>query len=344
MGRKLLIVDLSVNSLPPEPTPPPVAAAPPATGHGLMVWFRNKLLAGLALALPLVITFAILQFIYSLLHGWSFPIVRWFADLANEMAGSTVIGTDDPRFVNATRFIGVLLPIAALIALGVAATNVIGVHVVGAIDRLLLRIPLVSFIYKSLKQVIDSFKTIGGSQNFKRVAFIDYPVPGMRMIGFVTGQFTDPLNGKALTSVFVPTAPNPMSGILLVVDSEKVTDAPISMEDSMKMIFSGGLVVPEANVAPLNQRPATLPVPPVLLDQPQAQVASTDELLENLATAEEKDEDVDLIPALMSLPRAEDFDSGDPDILADAESQVPPVSSARRVTSRIASAFSWRRR
>lgn len=309
-----------------------------------MVWFRNKLLAGLALALPLVITFAILQFIYSLLHGWSFPIVRWFADLANEMAGTTVIGTDDPRFVNATRFIGVLLPIAALIALGVAATNVIGVHVVGAIDRLLLRIPLVSFIYKSLKQVIDSFKTIGGSQNFKRVAFIDYPVPGMRMIGFVTGQFTDPVNGKAMTTIFVPTVPNPMSGILLVVDSEKVTDAPFTLEEASKLILSGGLLVPEASIAPLNQRPTSLPVPPVLIDQPQGQAAPADELLEELATAEDKDDDNDLIPALMSLPRAEDFDSGDPDILADAERQVPPVSPARRVTSRIASALSWRRR
>ncbi len=311
-----------------------------------MVWFRNKLLAGLALALPLVITFAILQFIYSLLHGWSFPIVRWFADLANEMAGSVVIGTDDPRFVTATRFIGVLLPLAALIALGVAATNVIGVHIVGAIDRLLLRIPLVSFIYKSLKQVIDSFKTIGGSQNFKRVAFIDYPVPGMRMIGFVTGQFTDPMNGKAMTTVFVPTAPNPMSGILLVVDSEKVSDAPFSMEEATKMIFSGGLVVPEATAVPLNQRPASLPVPPPVPVEGEEALASPplNDLLEDLATTEDVNEDSDLVPALMSLPRAEDFDSGDPDILADAESQVPPLSPARRVTSRIASVLTWRRR
>lgn len=312
-----------------------------------MVWFRNKFLAGLALALPLVITFAILQFIYSLLHGWSFPIVRWFADLANEMAGSIVVGTEDPRFIMTTRFIGVLLPLVALIALGVAATNVIGVHVVAAIDRLLLRIPLVSFIYKSLKQVIDSFKTIGASQNFKRVAFIDYPVPGMRMIGFVTGQFTDPQNGKAMTTVFVPTAPNPMSGILLMVDSEKVTDAPFSMEEATKMIFSGGLVVPEASAAPLNQRPAPLPFPPPVLHEAQArEMEPVSELIGELATAEdaESGEDLDLAPALMSLPRAEDFDSGDPDILADAESQVPPLSPARRVTSRIASVLAWRRR
>lgn len=300
-----------------------------------MVWFRNKFLAGLALALPLVITFAILQFIYGLLHGWSEPIVKWFADLANEMAGGVVIGSNDPRFLMATRFIGVLIPFIALIALGVMATNVIGVHVVAAIDRLLLRIPFVSFIYKSLKQVIDSFKTVGTAQNFKRAVYIDYPVPGMRMIGYVTGQFTDPASGKAMTSVFVPIVPAPMSGILLVVDSEKVTDAAVSLEDSMKMVFSAGLVVPASDVAPLNQRSAPSPA--------ELGQDSPDDSDEPAVETEPASEEEDLMPALISLPRAEDFDSGDPDILADAERQAP-VSRARRVTSRIANVLPWKRR
>jgi uncharacterized membrane protein len=302
-----------------------------------VVWFRNKFLAGLALALPLVITFTILQFIYSLLHGWSEPIVTWFADLANEMAGKIVIQTTDPNFQNATRFIGVLIPIIALIALGVMATNFIGVHIVAAIDRLLLRIPLVSFIYKSLKQVIDSFKTIGGTQNFKRVAYIDYPVPGMRLIGFVTGQFTDTNSGKAMTAVFVPTAPNPMSGLLLIVDSEKVTDAPLTVEDSMKLIFSGGLVVPESTTPPLNFTSPHLTPPS--LDQ-DAEVVTTAPSTPPLGEASTD------LPLMLNLPRAEDFDSGDPDILSDADELDPAsVTSARTsTTSRLARVLPWRRR
>lgn len=304
-----------------------------------MVWFRNKFLAGLALALPLVITFGILQFIYSLLHGWSEPIVTWFADLANEMAGQIIIQTTDPNFQNATRFIGVLIPIIALIALGVMATNFIGVHIVAAIDRLLLRIPLVSFIYKSLKQVIDSFKTIGGTQNFKRVAYIDYPVPGMRLIGFVTGQFTDSNSGKAMTAVFVPTAPNPMSGLLLIIDSEKVTDAPLTVEDSMKLIFSGGLVVPESTTIPLN---FAAPIGP-LEDQPDE---DADELATETQVGTSKESENADLPLVLNLPRAEDFDSGDPDILADADDLDPAAVVASRSTtaSRLAKVLPWRRR
>lgn len=299
-----------------------------------MVWIRNKFLAGLALALPLIITFVILQFIYSLLHGSSEPIVKWFADLTNELAGKSVISTEDPRYLMATRFIGVLIPIVALIALGFMATNFIGVHIVTAFDRLMLRIPFVSFIYKSLKQVIDSFKTIGGPQSFKRVAYIDYPVPGMRLVAFVTGQFTDAKSGKALTSVFIPTTPNPTTGLLLVVDSEKVTDAPLSIEDAMKLIFSGGLLVPDTGIAPLNQRPL------VQSNEPQP--------AEVIAEAGGDPSDVlpeqTLPPAFLTLPRAEDFDSGDPDILADSDLQTPQPSASRSVTDRLARVLTWKRR
>jgi uncharacterized membrane protein len=299
-----------------------------------MVWIRNKFLAGLALALPLIITFVILQFIYSLLHGSSEPIVKWFADLANELAGKSVISTEDPRYLMATRFIGVLIPIIALIALGLMATNFIGVHIVTAFDRLMLRIPFVSFIYKSLKQVIDSFKTIGGAQSFKRVAYIDYPVPGMRLVAFVTGQFTDAKSGKALTSVFIPTTPNPTTGLLLVVDSEKLTDAPLSIEDAMKLIFSGGLLVPDAGIAPLNQRPS------VQSNEPQPAETVSDPGTEPSAALPEQT----LPPAFLSLPRAEDFDSGDPDILADSDLQTPQPSASRSVTDRLARVLTWKRR
>lgn len=313
-------------------TSPENPETPPGDLHhaqrGLVVWLRNKFLAGLALALPLAVTFLIIQFAYGLLHGWSYPILKWFVDLANEMSGRVVIGTDHPNFILATRFIGVLIPLLALVALGVMATNVIGRHIVTAVDRLLLRVPLVSFIYKSLKQVIDSFKTVGGAQNFKRVAYIDYPAPGMRLLGFVTGGFTDPSTGKAFTTVFVPTVPNPMSGILLVVDAEKVTDAPISLEDSMKLVFSAGLVGPQTLLPPLNQRPvAPIPNPEIIMQEPEDEIDLSPEPPED--------------PALVSLPRAEDFDSGDPDILADADQLI---GGTTRKSSRLARVLPWKRR
>lgn len=275
--------------------------APAPKGWG--VWLRNKFLAGLALALPLIITFWILSFVYDLLHAWSKPVLGQAVNLVNEFSEAPILNIEDPKLESLTNFIGFLFSVLAILGLGFMATNVIGVHIVTAVDKLLLRIPLVAVIYRPLKQVIDAFRSLGGTkQNFKRVVYIDYPVPGMRMIGFATGQYCDPQTGKAMTCVLLPTAPSPMTGILLVVDSEKITDAPITIEEAMKMIISGGLVSPLNSVAPLNQKspmtslPEQLPVP-----EPEFE-----------------------LPA--GLPRAEDFDAGDTEILA----QSMDIKSGKR--------------
>lgn len=269
--------------------PSTVQSAEAHAPKGWGVWLRNKFLAGLALALPLIITFWILYSIYDLMHGWSKPVLAQLVSLVNELSDEPVLDIDDPKLENLTNFIGFLFSLIVILALGFMATNVIGVHFVTAVDKLLLRIPLVAVIYRPLKQVIDAFRGLGATkQNFKRVVFVDYPVAGMRMIGFATGQYCDPQSGKAQTCVLLPTAPSPMTGILVVVDSEKVSDAPITIEDAMKMIISGGLVVPINPVPPLNQKPLpeSLPVPEPAVDLPAG------------------------------LPRAEDFDAGDTEILA----------------------------
>ncbi len=273
--------------------------APAPKGWG--VWLRNKFLAGLALALPLIITFWILSFVYDLLHAWSKPVLGQAVNLVNEFSDEPLLNIEDPKLESLTNFIGFLFSVLAILGLGFMATNVIGVHVVTAVDKLLLRIPLVAVIYRPLKQVIDAFRSLGGTkQNFKRVVYIDYPVPGMRMIGFATGQYCDPQTGKAMTCVLLPTAPSPMTGILLVVDSDKITDAPITIEEAMKMIISGGLVSPLNSVAPLNQRPPAAPLPEQL-PEPEFE-----------------------LPA--GLPRAEDFDAGDTEILA----QSMDIKSGKR--------------
>ncbi len=286
---------------PETPSTIPVHEALAPKGWG--VWLRNKFLAGLALALPLIITFWILYSIYDLLHGWSKPVLAQVVSLVNELSDEMVLDIEDPKLENITNFIGFLFSLLVILGLGFMATNVIGVHFVTVVDKLLLRIPLVAVIYRPLKQVIDAFRGLGGAkQSFKRVVYIDYPVPGMRMIGFATGQYCDPQNGKAMTCVLLPTAPSPMTGFLLVVDSDKVSDAPITIEEAMKMIISGGLVVPLNSVVPLNQKPVVAPLP------------------ESLPVPEPATD----LPA--GLPRAEDFDAGDTEILA----QSMDIKSGKR--------------
>ena len=214
------------------------------------VWLRNKFLAGLAVVIPLVVTFWILRFIYDFLKGASVPLLENAVDIYNKAADSGPhIDINGDAFKDFATFIGFLIPIAVVVALGAVATNVIGARLVLLMDKLMLRIPMISFIYKSLKQVIDAFKGFGGKNGFKRVVYVEYPSPGMRLIGFVTGQFFDAKLSRGMTCVFLPCSPSPMTGMVIVADDSKVVDAPLTMEEAMKMIFSGGLIGPDPRTA-----------------------------------------------------------------------------------------------
>lgn len=307
-----------MNSHVPLPQPP--------LNRSPFVWIRNKFLAGLAVAVPLLVTFWILQSGYHLLHGWSVPILQWVAKLVNELAGEVVLDPSSETFELYVNFLGFLIPLTAFVALGIMATNVIGGHVVGAVDSLLLKLPFVSFIYKSLKQVIDGFKGLGGGQNFKRVVYVDYPAMDMKLLGFVTGQYLDPQQNKILAAVLVPGALS-MTGLLLVVPVEQLTDAPLSVEDAMKLIFSGGLVVP-MELAGTALKP----------DVPAAQSPVAEE------SAEQSQGDLDHEELPVGLPRAEDFDSGDPDILLSSELEGAELAGERSPSRRLLGALSWKRR
>lgn len=311
--------------------PPPVSSPAPVIRNPF-VWLRNKFFAGLAVALPLLITFWVLTSAYHLLHGWSEPAIEFLALKINEIEGHTVVDPAGETYKHVVNFVGFLIPVIVFVALGVMATHVLGVRVVSAIDRLLMRVPIASFIYKTMKQVIDGFKGLGGRQNFKRVVYVDYPSGDMKMLGFVTGQYLDPQQNKVLAAVFIPGALSPMTGLLLVVPLEQLTDAPLTVEDAMKLIFSGGLVVPTRLAAPAAKPDIHAHLPSVAIEEDALAVTEDEVLAESAA----------LLPH--GLPRAEDFDFGDPDILSGSEREGTQLLVSRSPARRLLGSLPWRKR
>jgi uncharacterized membrane protein len=194
----------------------------------VLVWLRNKLFAGIVSAIPLIATAWVLKIAYGFISGISAPLLLGF-------------GID-------VSIVNFLVTIAMLILLGIMATNVLGQRMLESVEGMLLRVPVVATIYAGVKQVIDSFKSFNNVSNFKRVAYVEYPSPGCKLIGFVTGQYYDERLRAEMTSVVIPTAPNPMTGLVIVVESFKVIESSLSIEEAMKLIVSAGLVVPKRRV------------------------------------------------------------------------------------------------
>jgi len=196
-------------------------------------------LTGVVVAIPLLATLWVVKLAYVSINDISAPA------LLNLGINMPLL----PFFVTLGLFI----------ALGFMTSNVLGRKLLEKMEMALLRVPFVATVYAAIKQVIDSFKSFKNIENFKRVVYLDYPADGARLIGFVTGQYYDSKLGEEMTSVVIPTAPNPMTGLVVVIPANKLTESSLTLEEAMKMVVSAGLVVPKRRpVAPLESQPVEL--------------------------------------------------------------------------------------
>ena len=109
------------------------------------------------------------------------------------------------------------------------------------------RVPFINTVYRTVKQIVDTF----GQQEkavFQEVVLIEYPRKRCYVLGFLTSTAmgeTQANTGEHIVNIFVPTTPNPTSGFLLMLPEEDITRLKMNIAEGMKLIISGGAVVPD---------------------------------------------------------------------------------------------------
>lgn len=196
---------------------------------------RNKLLTGLLVILPVYVTLFVVKFLYRFIGAEFLPLLKRVFKHDFAMP-ETVI---NPLLI----IIGILITFTALYFIGVFATNFLGKQIILFYERIINSTPIVKSIYSSSKQVIHTFSS-SGKKSFKRVVVVEFPRRGLNMIGFVTGTITNK-EGVSLTGVFVPSTPNPTTGFLIYLPKEEIMDTNMTVEDAIKLIISGGILMPE---------------------------------------------------------------------------------------------------
>ncbi|MDY6826221.1 MAG: DUF502 domain-containing protein [Bacillota bacterium] len=142
--------------------------------------------------------------------------------------------------------IGFAAGIVLILIIGFIASNIIGRRLIGFSDSLLQRIPLAKSIYTSARQIIDAF-TLQGKAAFQKVVLLEYPRRGLYAFGFVTGRSKGEVQDKTheeTLNIFIPTTPNPTSGMLIRALRSEVINLDMTIEEGMKVIISGGLFSP----------------------------------------------------------------------------------------------------
>lgn len=144
--------------------------------------------------------------------------------------------------------LGTILTFAIVFLTGLLTNNLIGNYLVRLWERLLHRIPVVSSLYGSVKQVSDTLFSSSGNA-FRKAVLIPYPHAESYTIAFLTGvpggDVKNHLSGD-FVSVYVPTTPNPTSGFFLMMERSKVIELDMSVDAALKYIVSMGVVAPES--------------------------------------------------------------------------------------------------
>jgi len=213
---------------------------------------RSNLIAGVFTVIPLLVVWLVLDFVFGFLSAVGSPVA----------AGVTMFITD--RMPNAAPIlndalfqwlVAIVMALLLLYTIGAIASRVVGKKVLGAVEGLIARIPVVETVYSASKKLVNVLQQ--KPDGAARVVLIEFPHPGMKAIGLVMRRFTDAVTGEELAAVFVPTTPNPTSGYLEIVPLRALVPTTMTMDQAMTMIVSGGAVAPEnLSIVPVPPRAA----------------------------------------------------------------------------------------
>jgi len=195
---------------------------------------RKYFITGLLILVPIAITVWVLSLVINTMD-------QSLLLLPQQWRPESLIGYRIPG-------LGTILTVAIVFVTGLLTNNLIGNYLVRVWERLLHRIPVVSSLYGSVKQVSDTLFSSSGNA-FRKAVLIPYPHADSYTIAFLTGvpggDVKNHLSGDYI-SVYVPTTPNPTSGFFLMMERSKVIELDMSVDAALKYIVSMGVVAPES--------------------------------------------------------------------------------------------------
>jgi uncharacterized membrane protein len=193
---------------------------------------KKYLITGLLIWIPLVITIWVLTLVVDTLD-------RTLLLLPQHFRTESWLGMHVPGM-------GVIMTLVIVFVTGVLAANFIGERLVRLWNAILHRIPFVSSIYSSVKQVSDTLFSSSG-EAFRKAVLVQWPHSGMWTIAFLTGtpggDVANHLRDDFL-AVYVPTTPNPTGGYFVLVARKDVIELDMSVDQALKYIISMGVVAP----------------------------------------------------------------------------------------------------
>lgn len=187
--------------------------------------FKDTFITGLVAFIPLFATLYILWIGFGFIDSLLKPMVK--------------IAVGDIPGISA------MLIISIILIIGLIARSGAGLRLIERFENTLLKIPVVSGLYSTIKQTSEIF--FEKKKRSETVVLVEFPKEGTYSIGLTSGVVLDELKKKTkkdVVNVYIPTTPNPTSGFLIMVPKNKIIPLKMSMNEAFKYILTGGLTKP----------------------------------------------------------------------------------------------------
>ncbi|MFP5246449.1 MAG: DUF502 domain-containing protein [Thermoanaerobaculia bacterium] len=133
--------------------------------------------------------------------------------------------------------VGLLILLAAIIAIGALAGNFVGRRLLAIPEKLFTKAPIVRIVYAAIKDLLEAF--VGNQRRFDRPVTIAV-TDDVKTFGFITRDDLASLGMPGDVAVYVPFSYT-WDGCLLVVKRERVTPLDADSASVMALVVSGGV-------------------------------------------------------------------------------------------------------
>lgn len=184
----------------------------------------NYLIKGLLIVVPIAVSIFIVVWAVTTVDSWL---------NVNNILGVNP-NTGESRNIPG---LGLLTVLALILLAGIFVTNLVTEPMYNWFQRVMQRLPLLNFIYSSIKDLTEAF--VGDEKKFNHPVLVEVE-GGLKKIGFLTQNDLHKLNLPDDVAVYFPLSYS-FAGQLCIVKRDKVKDLNMSAADAMKLVVSGGV-------------------------------------------------------------------------------------------------------
>ncbi len=203
--------------------------------------FRTHFISGLLVLAPLFLTVIVIGYLVRIADAF----------VVNPVFRLLPVSDVDSSLKTVLTKIAIGIVVVGLVTLiGLWAEKILFKQFMAAGEGMIKAIPVFNKVYGSIREIAQAF--FGDKKGvFKRVVYVEYPRKGAYALGFITQDKPWDIHqriGKPILTVFIPSPPNPATGLFIFVPVEDIIETDVTVEEGIKLVISGGAAVPPLKI------------------------------------------------------------------------------------------------